>query len=373
MASHLAGLARVPTRALHRLPDAEVLERFQEVVRALNMGPGPACTRIGPYHLTFEADENGHIARSSRLKHGVLYRAAGALGRSGPLTLTTLRHYRATEPLGRLLAGSLDTGEWLGRSAFARLASAGAALLRTAAARNVTERAPLPARLDRASRELEDVAVMSAAVASYRSAERATAEARRALASALASSDPSAVGRAKRRLEAAEEAKRAALQDCAAGLLHAEPEEGSAPETGGTGPAVKAPPRRGVLAKTEQPAPTARPATTGASLQGLALQLRQTRSLVERVKQTASDLHDLTHRPGVPEDLRQTAGVSALAVEEAIQTFQRGIGAADDEGTTHAARLAFEQRVMGIVAEHQEIHLALAALDPPPSPSRRRR
>jgi hypothetical protein len=373
MASHLAGIAGVPTRAMLRLPDSEVVERFHEVVRAFNTGPGPACVRIGPYHVSFEADEDGHLAHSSRLKDGVLFRAAGALGRSGPLTVTTLRHYRATEPLGRLLAGSLDTGERLGRSAFARLASAGAALLRTAAARNATESSPLPVRLDRASRELEDAAVMNVAVASYRSAERATVEARRALSRALSSSDPAAVVRAKRRFDAAEEAKRAALQHCAAGLLHAGPEDGSLPETGSAGPAPSVPRRAGALAKTEQPDRTERPATTGASLQGLALQLRQTRSLVERVKQTASDLHDLAHRPGVPEDLRQTAGASALAVEKAIQSFQRAIGAADDEHSTQAARLAFEKRVMGIVAEHQEIHIALAALAPPPPPSKRRR
>ena len=85
------------------------------------------------------------------------------------------------------------------------------------------------------------------------------------------------------------------------------------------------------------------------------------------------DLHDLAHRPGVPEDLRQTAGASALAVEKAIQSFQRAIGAADDEPSTQAARLAFEKRAMGIVAEHQEIHIALAALAPPPAPSKHRR
>jgi hypothetical protein len=289
----------------------------------------------------------------------VLFRAAGALGRGGPLTLTTLRHYKATEPLGRLLAGSLDTGESLGRSAFVRLANAGAALLRSAASRNGPERGPLPARLDRASRELEDVAVMSAAVAAYRSAERATADGRRALASALSSSNPAGVGRAKRLLEAAEEAKRAALYEGAAGLLHGEPEE--PPRVPPRAIAAGAP-QAGVLAKTEQPAATERPATTGASFQRLVLQLRQTRRLVERIKQAAADLHDLSSRADVPEHLRRDAGASAAAVEEAVQAFRRAVGVSDDEDATQAARFTFEQRVMGIVAAHQNIHLALAGL-----------
>ena len=361
MASHLAGMARVPTRTILSLSDHEVFERYQEVVRALNTGPGPAYTRIGPYHLTFEADENGHLVRASRLRHGVLFRAAGALGHGGPLTLTTLRHFKATEPLGRLLAGSLDTGEALGRSAFARLATAGVALLRSASARKGTKAPPLPARLGRASRELEDAAVMGAAVVSYHAAERATADARRALASALASSDPSAVARAKRLLEAAEEAKGRALQECATGLLHGEPQMVAGEGTGA--PFGPVPPLRG-LDRTEQPVPTVRPATTGASLRGLAGELRQTRRLVERVMGTASDLQDLSGRPDVPKDLRQAAGASAVAVEEAIRAFRRGVGTSDDEGGTQAARVAFEQRVMGIVADHQKIHLALAARSP---------
>jgi hypothetical protein len=205
---------------------------------------------------------------------------------------------------------------------------------------------------------------MGGAVASYRAAERATTDAHRALASALSSSDPSAGARAKRRLEAAEEAKRAALQECAAGLLHGAPKE----TAGGARRAPEgAEPRVGVLAKTMRPAPTERPATTGASLQGLALQLRQTRRLVERVKQTASDLQDLAGRPGVPEDLRREAGAKAAAVEEAIQAFRRGVGASDAESATHAARFVFEQRVMSIVADHQSIHLALAALSNEPA------
>jgi hypothetical protein len=247
----------------------------------------------------------------------------------------------------------------LSRSAFARLANAGAALLRRAASRHGNERRPFPARLDRASRELEEVAAMSAAVASYHSAERATADARRALASALSSADPPGVARAKRLLEAAEEAKRETLQECAAGLLHGAPEEApevvTREEEGAKAPAV-------AHAQTEQPAPTQRPASTGASLQGLALQLRQTRQLVERVKQTASDLHHLSSRPGVPEDLRKEAMALAAAVEEAIQTFRQAVGGSDDEGATYAARIALERRVMSIVAAHQGIHLALAAL-----------
>jgi hypothetical protein len=361
MASHLAGMARVPSRTLASLTDNEVLERYQEVVRSLNTGPGPAYTRIGPYHLTFETDLGGHVLRASRLKHGVLFRAAGALGRGAPLTLTTLRHFRATEPLGRLLAGSLDTGESLGRSAFARLATAGAALLRTAAARTGPAEDLRPARLDRASRGLEDVAVMGTAVASYHAAERAAAIARRALAAALASASPSEVARAKRLLKAAEDDKERALQQCAAGLLHGEPEEGSARATG----VAKSREPRSAIDRTEQTVPTVRPATTGDSLRGLASELRQTRRLVEGVKRTASDLHHLSGRPDVPDELRLAASASAAAVDGALRAFRRAVGASDDEAATRAARFAFEQQVGRVAQDHQAIHLALAGMARP--------
>jgi hypothetical protein len=200
---------------------------------------------------------------------------------------------------------------------------------------------------------------MGAAVASYHSAERATADARRALTSALVSSDPAAVGRAKRLLETAEEAKRRALQECASGLLHAEPRETAG---AGKGAPLGAELRLPGLDRTKQPVPTARPATTGDSLRGLANELRQTRRLVERVRGTASDLRDLSGRPDVPHDLRRASAASAAAVEDAIQAFHLGVGTSDDERSTQAARVAFEQRVMGIVARHQEIHLALAGL-----------
>jgi hypothetical protein len=121
------------------------------------------------------------------------------------------------------------------------------------------------------------------------------------------------------------------------------------------------------LADTERPAITEKPSTTGASLQGLALQLRQTRTLVERVRQTATDLHDLAQRTEVPEDLQRSAAAAARGVEEAVQEFRSGIGTAFDENATLAARLAFEKRVMRIVADHQEIHLTLAALSSPPA------
>jgi hypothetical protein len=96
---------------------------------------------------------------------------------------------------------------------------------------------------------------------------------------------------------------------------------------------------------------------------------------VERVNQTACDLQDLSTRPGVPPDLRQEAGTAAAAVEEAVQRFHQGIGASDDGQGIRTARFAFEQDVMSIVARHQSIHLALAALaetvEPPPAPAAR--
>jgi hypothetical protein len=347
MIGELGRLVGVPARALSRLADAELLERFQETVRAINCGPGPAYVRIGRYQVKFESDDAGRVLRSSRRKEGVLSGATGALGRGVPLALTALRHYRVTRPLGRLVTGTLHAGGSLGRSAFARLASAGAALLGTAARGG----RPLPAGLGRASRELRDVAALTAALNSYRSAGRATAEARRAMATALSSSDPAAFARARKRMERAEQTRQAVLQACALGLLQPSPTDGSRPsaEQALACGALALPPGTSALPKTE------RPATTGTTLRALMLQLRRSRTLVEQVQETAKELNELMRRSALPEGIRQAAATSVQAIERATSTFQGELREAEGEAETEAARLAFERRVTEILAQCQRI------------------
>jgi hypothetical protein len=341
MEAELQRLTGVPSRALSRLPDTEVLERFRETARAVNCGPGPAYLRIGPYEVTLEADGAGRVLRSRR--RGPLARGTRALGRTLPLALTALRHYRATRPLGRLLTWTLHTGGAVERRVLAGLARVGAALLGTAARSG----RPLPEGLGRASRVLRDLAVLSAARRAYRAAGRAGAEARRAMAAARSCSDPAAFARARKRLQQAEEARQGVLRSCAAGLLQASPTA--------SWPRVHAAPS-GPLAPPPNALPkTGKPSTTGTSLRSLMLQLRRSRTLVEQVQETARELNELKRRSDLPGPTREAAAAAALAIERALATFERELRAAEGEAATDAARLAFERRVTELLAQCQRI------------------
>lgn len=331
MVGRLTDIIGVPERALLRLPDAEVFHCFQEIARALNTGSGLAHVKVGRHRLALTTDASGRVVRSSCRKRG---KGAGLLNRTVPLALTALRHTPLLAPLGRLLARPGSASESLHKRALLHLTHLGSDLLGAGAA--------LP---------FQEAAARAAVVWSFHSAERAGEAARRLLASGLAAFDPSAIARANKELEQAEEARRAALRDFATDLLHRVlPASAWAPPTAERPPAPS-------LAPAFPKAP--RPSTTGASLRALVKELRQTRMLVERVQQIAAETTDLAQRPDVPEAIREAAAVSAANVEQAMTRFRQELGDAHGETATEAARVGLEGRIIQIFADYQQLHIAL--------------
>ena len=162
------------------------------------------------------------------------------------------------------------------------------------------------------------------------------------------------MARAKRRLESAEEAKRAALSECATGLLHGEPQETAGLARRRVRGAAARGPRPDRAARADGAARDHGRFAAGAGRRSFA---RRGGSWSGSSTSRATSRSSQAGR-GTPKDLRQQAAATSAAVEEAIQAFRQGVGAADDEGATQAARFAFEQRVMGLVADHQGIHRA---------------
>jgi hypothetical protein len=350
MADLLRTVARVPGRALAGLAEGEVRDRFQEIARALNLGPGLLRTKAGAFHLTLVMDEDGRVVRCSCRRRGFVSRLGLTIGRTAA-------------PLGPLVRGPFSAGESIGRTSLIGLARLGAALLRSAArvgdARATGSRPAgtarddrLPARLSRRSGELESEAVNAAAFASYRKAGPVAAEARRGLTAALTSSDPAAIARAQKRLRQAEDDKREALRRAAAGILGSRPRLAAPPAARARGSAFVPPPPRRLTASL----------TTGVVLKGLARELRQTQTMIERGRQAAGDLYDIARSVELPEKIRVVAAASAFSVEEATSTFKRELAEAQAEDATQSARLVFERRITGILEDHRQIHLALAAL-----------
>jgi hypothetical protein len=178
-----------------------------------------------------------------------------------------------------------------------------------------------------------------------------------AYATALSAFDPTALARVNKQLQQAEETRRGALRECAMRLLHSDPAAASA---------LWAPGQTGETYSSE--GAQTKPSTTGGSIRGVVRQLRQTRMLVERVQETAAELTDLAHRPGVPEAIRRAATASASAVETAMVRFRQELTDAEGEAATEAARIALEQAVGQIFADYRQIQIALAALPGGPTP-----
>jgi hypothetical protein len=323
----LAG-AHVPSGVL-RAGDAEMQSRYVEIARCINHGPSVLRAKFGAYHLLLAIDEEGRVVRRSCRK-----RSAGV----------------------GLRAMAFAGGGSLGTSGLVRLARLAAALLRSALPRERRDPAPgdhartptLPARLTRGSLALEAGALSAAAFASYRGAGIAGVEARRSMATAT---DPPAIARARTRLQRAEDDKRTALRRAALGMLAGSP----APSWIPGGPSGACGPASVGVRKTSGTT------ASGAVLHSLALELRETRAMLERVKETAVDLHEIGSQAGVPEGLRIAAVTVAFAVQEAAADFRHALATADAEETTRTARLEFEHRLLQIVMDHRQIRLALTA------------
>jgi len=97
-------------------------------------------------------------------------------------------------------------------------------------------------------------------------------------------------------------------------------------------------------------------------LKSLARELKQTQAIIERGRQTAQDLYQIAKTADLPEKIRVVAAAAAFSMDEATKTFKHEIAESRSEDATEAARLVFERRITGILDDHRQIHLALAAL-----------
>jgi hypothetical protein len=301
----LRSLTGLPERPLAALPEAEAHRRLQEIARAVNLGPGVFLTKVGAYQVALVVDAEGAIVRRSCRKRGLLTAVGRALATPAPLAL--------------------------GLVGLSRL---GAVLLRSAA------RAGEADALGRHSHEMEAEALNATALASYRAVSPLAAEARRQLATALSSSDPSAITRAQRRLQEAMDRKRGVLHH-AAGSLFALGSTALDPT---------------VLSR-RAPGPLA---TTGAALRSLARELRRTLMMVERAQHAAGELYAIARRFGLPESARVAAAAAAFSVEQLTLEFRRQVAEAEGEEATLAARQTLEHGVAELLTEHRRIQAALA-------------
>ncbi len=259
MVDQLWAAAKVPRHALARLSDGEVQKKFQEVVGALNGGPGAAQIKIGKHDLKLQIGEHGEVLKSSCKKPSFWSKVGKVLNVVVPAALTVLSFIPATAvfaraasmvwsgvqaaraksvmglvsfatsyfgvgraALGKLGERLLDGGiqafsaakaikqkNWGGALAgLAGAAAAGAGAAMTRAGEGVSRAA---AQFGRIANHLSAAGAGVGALQSYRSASRAVSEAKKALERATAAGDSRAAALARRQLEETERAKRGAL------------------------------------------------------------------------------------------------------------------------------------------------------------------
>jgi len=90
MVEQLWAIARVPGHALQKLSDSELQAKFQEVLAAVNSGPGRAEIKVGDHTLKFTVGEGGTVTGSECSKPGFWSRVGGALKKVAPIALTVL-------------------------------------------------------------------------------------------------------------------------------------------------------------------------------------------------------------------------------------------------------------------------------------------
>ncbi|HSD26392.1 MAG TPA: hypothetical protein VLL75_03765, partial [Vicinamibacteria bacterium] len=265
MVDELWVVARVPGHALTKLSDAELGKKLQEVLAAVNAGPGKSELRIGKYSLHLEVGQNGTVEKSSCKKPGFFSKLWGGIKKVAPIALTALSFIPVTAPFARAAQGVISLVKAIQAKSLIGLATAGAAVvgagaaiargastvvgavervansvarglqgvssirqgnvlgglasLGSAVASGIGQAAGRAAnglerfgnRLGQVSGRLQSVAQGVSAVQGYQAADRAVTAARRALAQARASGDPQAIAVAQGQLAEAERGKKAAL------------------------------------------------------------------------------------------------------------------------------------------------------------------
>ena len=270
MSEQLWAIARVPGHALENLSDVELQGKYQEILSAINAGPGQTELKVGKHNLKFTVGENGQVTQSETKKPGFFSQLGSFLKKAAPIALMVASFIPFTAPFARIAQGviaivkAVRSRSLLGAAtAAAGIVAGGAAAFAGRLASGAASTAATVARVaNGVSRGLQGVSSIRqgsvlggiaalgsgfadaigqvaegtatglqrfanglgdasdrlsyaargiGVVQGYRSASRAVNEARVALRQAEASGDPAAIGAARQQLEAAEKAKTSAL------------------------------------------------------------------------------------------------------------------------------------------------------------------
>ncbi|MCI0372276.1 MAG: hypothetical protein L0214_13115, partial [candidate division NC10 bacterium] len=260
MVDQLWGVAKVPGHALSKLSDAEVSKKLQEVLSAVNGGPGKSEIKIGKHNLKLEVGQNGAVAKSSCKKPGFFSKVWSAVKVVTPIALTVLSFIPVTAPFARAAQGVISLVQAIKAKSVLGIAAAGAALFggasKLARWAQTASRAlqgvsqiksgnwmgglaslgsvvgstlkgvsgtlgKIADKLDQVSSKASAVGAGVASFEAYKRASQAVSEAKEALQAAQASGDTRAIAAAQKALSQAETQKRAALTGGAAGAATA--------------------------------------------------------------------------------------------------------------------------------------------------------
>ena len=108
MVEHLWAIAKVPGHALQKLSDTELQAKFQEVLAAVNSGPGQAQIKVGDHNLKFTVGANGTVTGSETKKPGFFSKLGGFIKKVAPIALTVLSFIPVTAPFARIAQGAIS-------------------------------------------------------------------------------------------------------------------------------------------------------------------------------------------------------------------------------------------------------------------------
>jgi hypothetical protein len=108
MIEQLWAIAKVPGHALEKLSTSELQGKFQEVLSAVNAGPGKSELKVGQHTLKLTVGENGQVTDSETKKPGFLSKIGGFFKKIAPIALTVASFIPLTAPFARIAQGAIS-------------------------------------------------------------------------------------------------------------------------------------------------------------------------------------------------------------------------------------------------------------------------
>ncbi len=108
MVAELGATAKVPTKALEKLSEADVAKTLQQVRSALNGPPGEQQIKVGSYTLKLAVGSGGTVRSSSCKKPGFFSKLGSVLKKAVPVALTVLSFIPATAVFARVAQGAIS-------------------------------------------------------------------------------------------------------------------------------------------------------------------------------------------------------------------------------------------------------------------------